>query len=118
MLYYSTIRNHWLIKINSILELFVSLIEEKTESMNTQEFRIDLPSDILLSLNETEGELKQNIKLAIAMRWYILKKLTLGKAAQVAGLSRYEFENALAEHNISISNLSVEDVLGDAQKLQ
>jgi len=86
--------------------------------MNTQEFRIDLPSDILLTLNETEGELKQNIKIAIAMRWYVLKKLTLGKAAQVAGLSRYEFENVLAEHNIPISNLSVEDVLGDARKLQ
>ena len=52
------------------------------------------------------------------MRWYILKKLTLGKAAQVAGLSRYEFETVLAEHNISISNLSVGDVLDDVQKLQ
>ena len=86
--------------------------------MKTQEIKIDLPSDILLTLNETENELKQNIKISLAIRLYSLQKLTLGKAAQIAGLSRYEFENVLAEHNIPISNLTIQDVLNDSQKLK
>jgi predicted HTH domain antitoxin len=86
--------------------------------MNTQEIKIDLPSDILLTLNESESELKKNIKISLAIRLYSLQKLTIGKAAQISGLSRYEFENVLAENNLSISNLTVEDVLNDSQKLK
>ncbi len=86
--------------------------------MNTQTITIDFPSDILLTLNETETELKQNIKISLAMRLYSQGKLTIGKAAQISGLSRYEFENILAENNIPISNLTIEDVLKDTQKLK
>jgi len=86
--------------------------------MNTQEIKIDLPSDILLTLNESENELIQNIKISLAIRLYSLQKLTIGKAAQISGLSRYEFENVLVEHNIPISNLTIEDVLNDSQKLK
>lgn len=86
--------------------------------MNTQEIKIDLPSDILLTLNESENELKQNIKISLAIRLYSLQKLTIGKAAQISGLSRYEFENILFENNVPISNLTIEDVLNDSQKLK
>ncbi|MBN1769560.1 MAG: UPF0175 family protein [Prolixibacteraceae bacterium] len=86
--------------------------------MNTQEIKIELPSDILLTLNESENELKQNIKISLAIRLYSLQKLTIGKAAQVSGLSRYEFENILADNNVPISNLTIEDVLNDSQKLK
>jgi len=52
--------------------------------MNTQSIIIDIPSDIFLALNETETELKQGIKISLAIRLYRLQKLTLGKAAQLA----------------------------------
>ncbi len=52
--------------------------------MNTQEIIIELPSDIYLALNESENELKKNIKISLAIRLYRLRKLTLGKAAQIA----------------------------------
>ena len=81
--------------------------------MNTQTISIDFPSDILLALNESEKELKKNIKLSLAIRLYRLKKVTIGKGAQIAGVSRLEFENILSENNISISNLSVDDIMND-----
>ncbi len=86
--------------------------------MNTQEIKIELPSDILLTLNESENELKQNIKISLAIRLYSLQKITIGKAAQISGVSRYEFENILSGHNIPISNLTIDDVLKDSQKLR
>lgn len=86
--------------------------------MNTQTISIDFPSDILLALNENETELKKDIKISLAIRLYRLEKLTIGKAAQLSGLSRYDFETLLSEHEIPISNLSLDDVLGDSLKLK
>lgn len=86
--------------------------------MNTQPITIDLPSDILLALNETEAELKQGIKTSLAMRLYRLQKLTIGKAAQLSGLSRFEFETLLSENEIPISNLTIGDVMDDSVKLK
>lgn len=86
--------------------------------MNTQTITIDFPSDILLALNATEAELKQNIKISLAMRLYRLQKLTIGKAAQLSGLSRFEFETLLSENEIPISNLTLSDVMDDIQKLR
>jgi predicted HTH domain antitoxin len=86
--------------------------------MNTLTISIDFPSDILLSLNETEDELKQGIKTSLAMRFYSLQKLTIGKAAQLSGLTRFEFETLLSENKIPISNLSIEDVIDDIKKLK
>lgn len=85
--------------------------------MNTHTISIDFPSDIFLALNENEAELKRDIKISLAIRLYRLEKLTIGKAAQLSGLSRYDFETLLSENEISISNLSLDDVLGDSLKL-
>jgi predicted HTH domain antitoxin len=86
--------------------------------MNTQSITIEFPADILLALNETETELKQSIKTSLAMRLYKLEKLTIGKAAQLAGLPRFEFETLLSENEIPISNLTISDVMGDSKKVK
>ncbi len=86
--------------------------------MTTKTITIDFPSDILLALNKNEHEFKKDIKISLAMRLYQLKKLTIGKAAQLSGLSRFEFETLLSDNGISISNLNLDDVLGDMQKLK
>ncbi|MFZ4545115.1 MAG: UPF0175 family protein [Saprospiraceae bacterium] len=83
-----------------------------------QTISIDFPSDILLALNESEDELKQSIRIAVAMRLYKMQKLTIGKAAQLSGLNRVEFETLLSENEIPISNLTIADVLKDAEKLK
>ncbi len=86
--------------------------------MNTRtSITVDLPSDIFLALNEDEMGLKQNIKISLAIRLYQLQKLTIGKAAQLAGLSRLEFDNLLADNKVPISNLEIDDVNNDARKL-
>jgi predicted HTH domain antitoxin len=86
--------------------------------MSVQTINIELPADILLTLNENEQELKQQIKQALALQLYRKQKVTLGKAAQIAELSRLAFENLLAENNIPISHLGLDDVLSDVEKLR
>ena len=86
--------------------------------MSLQTIHIELPSDILLTLNESESELKKRIKVSLAVQLYMQRKVTIGKAAQIAELSRYEFETQLSENQIPISMLQLEDVLRDAKKLK
>ena len=86
--------------------------------MTSQTIHIDLPADILLTLNESEKELQQEIKYALAIRLYQNQKVTLGKAAQIAGISRLQFEELLADNEIPISSLGLEDVLSDLEKLK
>lgn len=86
--------------------------------MTLQTINIDLPSDILLTLNESEEELKKRIKISLAVQLYIEKKVTIGKAAQIAELSRLQLETLLSENKIPISFLEIEDVLEDIEKLK
>lgn len=86
--------------------------------MSVQKISVDFPNDILLALNESENDLKKRIKITLAIQLYKLQKLTIGKAAQLSGMSRLEFEKELSKNKISISNLSKEDVLNDVEKLK
>ncbi|MGJ3234164.1 UPF0175 family protein [Marivirga sp.] len=86
--------------------------------MSTQTISIDFPNDIFLALNESETDLKNRIKLTLAVELYKSQKLTIGKAAQLSGMTRLNFEMELSKNKISISNLTEEDVLGDIEKLK
>lgn len=86
--------------------------------MNNHLISIDFPHDILLALNESEKDFKQRIKLTLAIQLYKVQKLTIGKAAQLSGMSRLEFEKVLSENGVSISSLTEEDVFNDMDKLK
>lgn len=68
---------------------------------------------ILLSLNQSPDEFGEEIKLWAAIGLYEHGKLSLAKAANVAGYHRLDFEKILAKLNIPISLLKMEDVLAD-----
>ena len=85
--------------------------------MNTQTISVDFPADIFLTLNETEKELEREIKLMFAVSLYNRQKITVGKAAGIAGLTRLEFEAFLSANKIPISRLTIEDVISDSKKI-
>lgn len=84
--------------------------------MSTRTISVEFPNNILLALNESESEFKNRIKLALAVQLFKLQKLTIGKASQLSGMSRLEFEKELSKNKIS--NLSEEDILRDIKKLK
>lgn len=84
--------------------------------METVCIKIDIPSDIFKALQETDDEFKKELTLSAAIRLYQQNKLSLSKAAILAGYNRYDFEKILSSDNISISNLTVNDVLGNLKK--
>jgi|JFJP01.1.fsa_nt_gi predicted HTH domain antitoxin len=78
---------------------------------------IDFPSDILIALNETEHDLKNHLQVSIALMFFQEGKLTLGKAIQLSGLTRFEFEKSLLKNKIPVSNLSIDQIMSDVDKI-
>ena len=79
--------------------------------------QLDIPSDLLVALIESEIELKSHFQTATAMMLFQEGKLTIGKAIQLSGLTRFEFEKALAKNKIPISVLDENLILSDIGKL-
>jgi len=78
---------------------------------------IDIPSDLMVALNESEEEMKLHFQTAIAIVLFQEGKITIGKAVQLSGLTRYEFEKVLANNKIPLSNLDIEQIKSDVQSL-
>lgn len=79
---------------------------------------VDITPDIMIALNESEQELKQHFQLVIAVVLFQEGKLTLGKSIQLSGLSRFEFEKELAKRKIDISEIDLEQIHADVEKLE
>lgn len=75
--------------------------------------QIDLPDEIFISLKETPEELSREIRMAAAAKLYELGKLSSGRAADLAGLSRVSFLQTLARYGVSIFDLTEEELLQD-----
>ena len=86
--------------------------------MKTITIPVEIPSDFLITLNESEQEVKSHFQTAIAIMLFQEGKLTLGKAIQLSGLTRFEFEKALAKNKIPVSVLDFEQIMADAEKLK
>ena len=69
---------------------------------------IEIPDDILLTLKMTP----KDIKIELAVHLYETRKLSLGKAKSLAGVSLWEFQNILASRKIPV-NYDMEDYKED-----
>lgn len=74
---------------------------------------LQVDPEILLSLNKSPKEFGEELKLWAAIGFYEHGKLSLAKAANVAGYHRLDFEKILAKLNIPISLLEIDDILND-----
>lgn len=72
--------------------------------------KIQLPTDLLTVLHKSPDEIAADMRLASGLLWYSRGLVSQGKAAEIAGLSRSAFINALADSGISVSQETLEDL--------
>jgi predicted HTH domain antitoxin len=66
-----------------------------------QNISLEIPVTTLAALGESPDEFVNEMRIAAAVKWYELGKLSQGKAAEVAGLSRSAFIEALSRFKVS-----------------
>lgn len=74
-----------------------------------KKFQIEIPE--LFSLEETDT------KRFLASKLYEEGKLTLGQAAQLAGLSQIAFSEILADYGVSLFNYDPSEIAEDASRI-
>ncbi len=70
--------------------------------MNTETISFEVTQDLLASLKLGSAALGQHMRLLTAIAYFQDKKLSLGKAAQLAGLNRLRFMDGLAEKGVVV----------------
>jgi predicted HTH domain antitoxin len=62
---------------------------------------VELPEDAFSALRTSPEDFVREMRLAAAVKWYELGLLSQSKAAEVAGISRHEFLDALSRFKVS-----------------
>ena len=66
----------------------------------TETMQMEIPQDILAALKTGIQDFSQYMRVTAAIACFQEKKLSLGKAAQLAGYNRLDFLDLLAEKSI------------------
>jgi len=76
--------------------------------MKTLELRH--PGGFEWAVRLNKRELDQNIRLMAALKMFELGKVSSGKAAELAGMTRVQFLETCGQYRVSVFNYPVEDL--------
>ena len=62
---------------------------------------MDLPETVFSALHTDPSEFAKEMRVAAATKWYETGRISQGKAAEIAGLSRTEFITVLSVSKVS-----------------
>ncbi|MFP5274019.1 UPF0175 family protein [Coleofasciculus sp.] len=75
--------------------------------------QLDIPEEILISLKETPETIARELQILAAVKLFELGKLSSGRAAQLAEISRVEFLILLGRYQVSPFYLTPEELEQD-----
>lgn len=87
------------------------------ETIKTERIEIDLPQDIIfvISRSEKPDEVRKKLKIALAILLFQEKSISLGKAVELAEISRARFMEILKEHGLPVYEYEEKDFEKDQQ---
>lgn len=74
---------------------------------------LNLPETVFSALRKTPDEFAQEMRVAAAVKWYELEQVSQGKAAEIAGLTRAEFIQALSRYKVSPFQYTEADLVSE-----
>ena len=78
--------------------------------MTTVTVDLELPRDVLATMDVSEPGLPQRVKQLLALELLREGRISSGKAAELAGMTKYAFVQLLAEHGVPYFTETAEEL--------
>jgi len=91
-------------------------MRKEMEGMKVEELKIKYPSGFEHAVHMTKEEIEHHIRLMAALKMFELGKISSGKAAELAGMSRVEFFEACGRYRVSPFNYTDEEMEEEVKK--
>jgi predicted HTH domain antitoxin len=79
-------------------------------------FTIELLEDVLTPFAGTPRVFAREVRLAAAIEWYREGRISQGKGAEIAGLSRIEFLDALYRAKVPACQVTVDELMEEVNR--
>ena len=77
---------------------------------------IDMPEGVLASLHQNPTSFAKELRLAAAVKWYETQQVSQARAAEIAGISRAEFIEALGRFGVTPFQYGADEIASDAER--
>lgn len=78
--------------------------------MTTRQIIVNVPEKVLLAEKTDEASFARELRMLAAVKLYELGRLSSGRAAELAGMSRVEFLLALSRYKVFPFQAELEDL--------
>jgi len=78
--------------------------------MQTVKIELEIPQDVLYSINKSNKELSKEIKKIFSIEMYKRGELSLGKCSMLVDLCKSDFIKLLYEKGVSLYNWDEEEI--------
>lgn len=79
---------------------------------------IDMPRTVLSVLRQEAPQFAAEMRIAAAIKWYEMELVSQSKAAEIAGLPRAEFLNALSRFGVSPFQYDADELIAEVAREQ
>jgi predicted HTH domain antitoxin len=77
---------------------------------------MEMPEGAFASLKKDPAAFGRELRIVASVKWYELRMLSQGRAAEIAGLSRAEFLEALARFRVSPFQMDADEIVAEATR--